>query len=170
MEITDQMHRDAMSRVQSGKVNDKSLNGSLSQYTGFIGEQVVMKYFDVKSVRYEYKGDKVYDYDLEVGQVKIDIKSLRRKSFISDKFEHAIPNYSQVMNCHLYIFVSVKIPDKRATEANIMGWCGHKWFWDNAEPVDKGVFRDNGMTHKADNSSIRYSQLKPIEDLIRRFH
>jgi hypothetical protein len=52
MEITDQMHRDAMSSVQSGKVNDKSLNGSLSQYTGFIGEQVVMKYFDVKSVRY----------------------------------------------------------------------------------------------------------------------
>jgi hypothetical protein len=170
MEITDQMHQDAMSMVQSGKMNDSSLNGSLSQYTGFIGEQVVMKYFDVKSISYQYKGDKVYDYDLEVGQVRIDIKSLRRTSYLSDKFEHAIPNYSQVMSCHLYIFVSVKIPDKRATEANIMGWCGHKWFWDNAESVDKGVFRDNGMTHKANNSSIRYSQLKPIEDLILRFN
>lgn len=168
MEITNQMHEAAMSAIKADTLNDRSLNGWLSQYVGQIGEQAAMRLLDESGIKYSFHGDKCYEYDIESYGIKFDVKSKARSGYLSTTFEHSIPQYSESMVCDCYIFANVLISDNVAKQADLMGYCGHEWLWKTAFKTNKGDVRENGMVSKADNAVITYDQLLPIDLMITR--
>jgi hypothetical protein len=109
------------------------------QLTGIIGQSVVMFYFDLGFV----DGSKGFDdgVDLVYSGVKIDVKTMGRKSNVKPYFTNNFVAFQDKFHPDAYIFCSYH---KTLEEITICGWVSKEQFHEKRKFYPKGSIRTRG--------------------------
>lgn len=166
IDFDDAMRETAQRGLKDVKFNERSIYGFRNQYIGNLSELVVSQFLAYHRIDHDMVGHDIRDYDIKVGGVSLDVKSISRKRYCQLEYEHAIPQAQMFSNCDAYIFVSVTMQDERPMYAQLMGWEYKKDFWQNCEMVSKGEVNQVGAPHRLDNGVCLYSSLRNMNELV----
>lgn len=138
-----------------GKLNNSITKGS-GNIAGFLGEIVLLDWLKSKSPIALHEN--TYNYDLRVGDIKIDVKTKRSKTKPLPHYMASVADFNTAQKCDLYAFV-------RVSYDNLKVWlCGYKSkesFYQQAKFIRAGEYDpDNRWTCKADCYSLPYSKLE----------
>ena len=149
--ITDEMIQLATDKsIEMGKLNNSILKGR-GNIAGFIGEQIAIQ--ALKGV-----WQNTYDYDITVGDVKVDVKTKQTTVKPLPHYECSVANYNTKQNCDAYAFVRVL---KDQSVGWYLGSLNKKEYYDKATYIKKGDFDpSNNWTAHADCYNVRIDELE----------
>ena len=137
------------------------------QLTGMIGEIMIKQMFKV-----EHKWDEGFDggYDMKIGDIKFDIKTMARSVDPQPDYVFNILEYQKDLDSDAYIFASI---NKRTNMLYVCGWILKEDFFKKAEKFEKGKKRKrkdgSKMKLKANNFEIKISELNDFSDLLNEY-
>lgn len=136
------------------------LDGGSGQRAGLIGEMAFAEALAEQRITYQHLGGESQHHDFLVGDVKVDVKAKQRNVPPSKEYDAHVTASIKDKDCRLYVFASV-------TEGNptLMGWMGKEEFWTEARRVKKGELDERGKAERADAGKLKYSKLRPMDQL-----
>ena len=118
--------------------------------SGFIGEQVALSVLGGSWVN-------TYDYDITVGEYKVDVKTKQTTVEPRPFYECSVADFNTKQNCDAYAFVRVL---KDYSVAWFLGVLTKQEYFDKAVFLKKGqVDPSNNFTVRADCYNVRIDQL-----------
>lgn len=150
VEITDEMLLAAREKAtEMGELNNSILKGQGS-LAGFVGEQVVMKILGGK-------WENTYDYDINVNNVRIEVKTKQTTVQPLPHYECSVAAFNIKQNCDAYAFVRVL---KDFSVGWFLGVMKKDEFFQKAKRLKKGeVDPSNNFTVRADCYNLRIDEL-----------
>ena len=150
VEITDEMLLAAREKAtEMGELNNSILKGQGS-LAGFVGEQVVMKILGGK-------WENTYDYDINVDNVRIEVKTKQTTVQPLPHYECSVAAFNIKQNCDAYAFVRVL---KDFSVGWFLGVMKKDEFFQKAKKLKKGeVDPSNNFTVRADCYNLRIDEL-----------
>lgn len=149
IEITDSMREAAQAKADDlGSINRSMLDGK-GNMIGFLGEEIMLH-------KFECTQNNTYDYDIMVGDKKIDVKTKHCTTVPRETYECSIQTYYD-QKCDYYVFIRIL---KDLSRGWILGAIKKDEFMDKAIHYKKG-YRDksNDFTFKADSYNLPISKL-----------
>lgn len=144
---------------QLGTLKNSIMNGE-GNLTGFLGEEVVKSFLEVKS-------SSTKNYDIKHGGKTYDVKTkLTSKPPLPD-YDCSIASYNTVQQCDAYIFVRIeKDLDNIPHTGWLLGWIEKEKFFKNAEFWPKGkIDPANGYRVRANCYNLKIKELNSPESL-----
>jgi len=150
VEITEDMIAAAKDKViEMGKLNNSILNGAGS-IAGFLGEQIALK---VLGGQWE----NTYDYDIVVGNKRIDVKTKQTTVAPLPHYECSIAAFNTKQNCDAYAFVRVL---KDLSVGWFLGVSEKDAYFNAATFMKKGdIDPSNNFTVRANCYNLRIDKL-----------
>lgn len=166
IKITDVMHRKAISLCKDEAFNHRSItrDGS-NQYCGHIAELAFANYLDLMLVSYEYCGDMVFDYDFVIGGETYDVKAKARNVPCRYEYDAHVNAYQIGFDVDYYVFASVHMVDKRASNCEFMAWMPKDRYWNDCRMTKIGDDSD-GLIEKSDSGKMKYVQMLTMHALV----
>lgn len=135
------------------------------QHVGTLAEMEFSRFLIMSNVQHTWSAcDKgPYDFavmDISGRMVGIDVKAKKRNVPPSHSQDAHVTCDQELYECHVYVFYSVT--DDKPTA---MGWIGKGDFWRDCRRVRKGD-RDGSFEEHVDAGKMKYSELKPMTDLL----
>ena len=150
VEITDEMLLAAREKAtEMGELKNSILKGQ-GRLAGFVGEQVVMKILGGK-------WENTYDYDINVNNVRIEVKTKQTTVQPLPHYECSVAAFNIKQNCDAYAFVRVL---KDFSVGWFLGVMKKDEFFQKAKRLKKGeVDPSNNFTVRADCYNLRIDEL-----------
>ncbi len=148
--VTDEMLLKAREKAnEMGQLHNSILRGQ-GNMSGFIGEQVALSILGGSWVN-------TYDYDITVGEYKVDVKTKQTTVAPRPFYECSVADFNTKQNCDAYAFVRVL---KDYSVAWFLGVLTKQEYFDKAAFLKKGqVDPSNNFTVRADCYNVRIDQL-----------
>ena len=148
--VTDEMLLKAREKAsEMGQLHNSILRGQ-GNMSGFIGEQVALSVLGGSWVN-------TYDYDITVGEYKVDVKTKQTTVEPRPFYECSVADFNTKQNCDAYAFVRVL---KDYSVAWFLGVLTKQEYFDKAVFLKKGqVDPSNNFTVRADCYNVRIDQL-----------
>ena len=148
--VTDEMLLKAREKTnEMGQLHNSILRGQ-GNMSGFIGEQVALSILGGSWVN-------TYDYDITVGEYKVDVKTKQTTVAPRPFYECSVADFNTKQNCDAYAFVRVL---KDYSVAWFLGVLTKQEYFDKAVFLKKGqVDPSNNFTVRADCYNVRIDQL-----------
>ena len=135
--------------VEMGKLHNSILRGK-GNMSGFIGEQIALQVLDVT-------WENTYDYDMKVGDTRIDVKTKQTSVKPLPHYECSIAAFNTKQDCDGYAFVRVL---NDFSVGWFLGVLTKQDYFDKATFLKKGdVDPSNNYTVKADCYNVRIDEL-----------
>ena len=150
VEITEDMITAANDKaIEMGKLNNSILNGAGS-IAGFLGEQIALKVLGGQ-------WQNTYDYDIVVGDKRIDVKTKQTTVAPLPHYECSIAAFNTKQDCDAYAFVRVL---KDLSVGWFLGVSEKDAYFNDATFMKKGdVDPSNNFTVRADCYNLRIDKL-----------
>lgn len=121
---------------------------------GAIGEIICMDYFKLTGNKVEYKGN--YDYDIVVGNIKIDVKTTKCTSKPLVTYSCNVNSHNTRQKTDLYLFVRITTDFKTGY---LLGYIKKEEFYKKAVLKKEGE-REGDFILKSDCYSLQINKLK----------
>ena len=135
----------------------KELNGSItkgiSNIYGAIGEIIIHDYYNAKF-------ESTYDYDLIIGDYKIDVKTKRTTVVPKDHYLCSITAFNIKQKCDYYFFVRV---NENMEDCYLLGYKAKEDFFLEAKFAKKGDLDVNGWRFKDDCYNLEIGRLSKFK-------
>ena len=150
VEITEDMVAAANNKaIEMGKLNNSILNGA-GNIAGFIGEQISLKVLGGQ-------WNNTYDYDIMVGDKRIDVKTKQTTVTPLPHYECSIAAFNVKQKCDAYAFVRVL---KDLSTGWFLGVLEKDAYFNAATFMKKGdIDPSNNFTVRADCYNLRIDKL-----------
>ena len=150
VEITEDMIAAANNKaIEMGKLNNSILNGA-GNIAGFIGEQISLKVLGGQ-------WNNTYDYDIMVGDKRIDVKTKQTTVTPLPHYECSIAAFNVKQKCDAYAFVRVL---KDLSTGWFLGVLDKDAYFNAATFMKKGdVDPSNNFIVRADCYNLRIDKL-----------
>jgi hypothetical protein len=139
--------------------NFKALNNSItngeSQMQGALGEVIAIEFLRSLGKDVKYVG--CYDYDLEINEKKIDVKTIRTDKEPTDDFNANISAFNTRQKTDFYLWCSVSVD---MTYGYVIGYLEKDEFYKIAELKRKGEIDWGKWTFKSDTYTTKIKNLK----------
>ena len=155
VKITPHLIERAKKKTATVGVLQGSITGSKSHVVGAIGELIVADAMGALEANNR-------DYDLLVGEKRIDVKTKRCNTKPKDYYDCSIAAHGTKQDCDSYVFVRITT---RMDRAWILGEIDKKTFYEDAKFHRRGdIDPDNGFVFKADCYNLPINKLSPIDE------
>ena len=150
VEITEDMIAAANNKaIEMGKLNNSILNGA-GNIAGFIGEQISLKVLGGQ-------WNNTYDYDIMVGDKRIDVKTKQTTVTPLPHYECSIAAFNVKQKCDAYAIVRVL---KDLSTGWFLGVLDKDAYFNAATFMKKGnIDPSNNFTVRADCYNLRIDKL-----------
>lgn len=164
-----------ISNISGDNYNKKTIRkNNIGRLVGFIGELSIIKYLYNNSIKYDWQNidpnKPNFNFDIQINNLKIDIKSKDRTVEPKLDYECSIAGYSRQL-CDYYVFTSITRNSQLEYPyhtANILGYIPHDEYYENAKTWKKGdIDTSNGWVVSIDCFNLPIEKLYPISDLIK---
>jgi hypothetical protein len=153
VKITPELVERAKKKTATVGILQGSITGSSSHVVGAIGEIIVSDLTGAVEANNR-------DYDLLLGEQRIDVKTKRCNSKPKENYDCSIAAHGTKQDCDSYVFVRITTTMDRAW---ILGEVEKKKFYEDANFHRRGdIDPDNGFVFKADCYNLPISKLSPI--------
>ena len=162
--ITEDMIKTATSRAAKIPNTINTFMDFERHKVGFIGEELFKKAFPMSE---ESFGKNVYYYDYILGKRKVEIKTKMCTTTPSPYYECSIYNYFE-QKPEYYFFTRIMKKNGGYPYGWLLGYISAKEFKKKNYYVPKGQLQQNGFVTRTDTWNIRISELKPIDDILKK--
>tara|TARA_R100000234_G_scaffold114431_1_gene89600 strand:+ start:483 stop:1046 length:564 start_codon:yes stop_codon:yes gene_type:complete len=154
VKITPELVERAKKKTAHVGILQGSITGSTSHVVGALGELIVSDLTGALEANNR-------DYDLLLGDRRIDVKTKRCNTKPRDYYDCTIPAHGTKQDCDSYVFVRVKIDE---TKAWVLGEIDKRTFYEKATHHKRGdIDPDNGFVFKADCYNLPIKELEDVE-------
>ena len=152
--ITQQQIEIAESKSAEMGLLKNSVTKGEGNVAGFVGELVAAEHIGAEV-------QNTYDYDLLLGDIRIDVKSKRAKFAPRPHYDCSIMGFNTTQKCDYYYFVRIKTD---FTVAWLLGAYPKEKYFEDATLYKAGDHdASNNFTFRADCYNLPISKLKQIK-------